>query len=93
MALTHNLLLIYEARLEREHGVTNTAEEDRRQARMQEADGSARQAGRALSPLLTRARRATQRSVKFIRWLHRARRKNLAEAGAVPRLAQLYAAL
>lgn len=93
VALTHNLLLIYEARLEREHGVTNTAEEDRRQERMQEAGRTARQAGRALSPLPGRARRATQRSVKLVRWLRQALRENLAEAGAVSRLAQLYASL
>lgn len=93
VALTHNLLLMYEARLEREHGVTNTAEDARRQERKREAGRTARQAGRALSPLLGRACRATQRSVKFMRWLRQALRENLAEACAVPRLTQLYASL
>jgi hypothetical protein len=93
VALTHNLLLLYEARLERAHGVRNTAEDDRRQERNREAERTARRAGRARSPLLGHAARATQRSVKFIRWLRQALRENLAEAGAVTRLAQLYAAL
>lgn len=73
--------------------MTNTAEDERRQERMRESGRTARQAGRALSPLLGRARRATQRSVKFIRWLRHALRENLAEAGAVKRLTQLYAVL
>lgn len=73
--------------------MTNTAEDARRQERNRVAGRLARQAGRALSPLLGRAQRATQRSVKFIRWLRQALRENLAEARAVPRLTQLYAAL
>ena len=93
VALPHNLLLLYEARLEREHGVTNTAEDERRQERKREAGRAARHAGRVLSPLLGRAQRATQRSVKFIRWLRQGLRENLAEACAVPRLTQLYASL
>ena len=36
---------------------------------------------------------ATQRSVKFIRWLRQALRENLAEANALPRLTQIYASL
>ena len=39
----------------------------------------------------TSLRRATQRSVKFLRWLRQALRENLAEEVAVPRLDQLYA--
>lgn len=93
VALTHNLLLMYEERLEREHGVTNTAEDDRRQERNREASRTARQSRHALSPLPGRAQRATQRSVKFLRWLRQALRENLAEACAVTRLAQLYATL
>ena len=37
VALTHNLLLIYETRRERKPGVTNTAEDDRRQERVRES--------------------------------------------------------
>ncbi|MCX7181005.1 MAG: transposase [Proteobacteria bacterium] len=93
VALTHNLLLRYEARLEREHGVNNAAEDQRRQKRLQELKQAARQTGSPLTTLRTGLRRATQRSVKFLRWLRQALRENLAETAAVPRLSQLYASL
>ena len=93
VALTHNLLLIYEARLEREHGVNNDAEDQRRQERCRETKQAARRTGRPLTTLRTGLRRATQRSVKFIRWLRQALRENLTEADAVPRLTHLYASL
>ena len=90
-ALTHNLLLLYEARLEAEHGVSKTAEDHRRQQRRQAAARLARQAGRLISSLRAGVQRATQRSVKFLRWLRYALRENLTEATAVPRLAHSYA--
>ena len=93
VALTHNLLLRYEARLEREHGLNNAAEDQRRQKRLQELKQAARQTGSPLTTLRTGLRRATQRSVKFLRWLRQALRENLAETAAVPRLSQLYASL
>ena len=93
VALTHNLLLLYEARLEREHGVSNAAEDRRRQGRHQAVRQATRRAGSPLTTLRTGLRRATQRSVKFLRWLRHALRENLAEATAVPRLTLLYAAL
>jgi len=93
VALTHNLMVIYEARLEEEHGVSNEAEDERRQQRVEQLKKSARRAGRELSSLRLDARRATQRSVKFVRWLRQALRENLAEGDAVPRLTSLYATL
>ena len=93
VALTHNLLLIYEARLEREHGLSHTAEDQRRRQRSREQERLARQAERPISSLRAGVQRATQRSVKFVRWLRHALRENLAEASAVARLAQLYASL
>ena len=69
MALTHNLLLLYEARLDREHGVSNVAEDQRRQERQREVKRATRRAGNQLTTLLTGLRRATQRPVKFLRWL------------------------
>ena len=83
--------MIYEARLERDHGVSNEAEDQRRQERCREAKQAARQTGSPLTTLRHELRRATQRSVKFLRWLRQALRENLAEEAAVPRLAQLYA--
>ena len=93
VALTHNLLLLYETRLEENHGVSNEAEDERRQERVKQLEKSARQAGREISSLRLSARRATQRSVKFVRWLRQALRENLAEGDAVPRLTSLYATL
>ena len=91
VALTHNLLLIYGARLEREHGLENAAEDRRRQERHREMENQARRTGRPPTTLRTGLRRATQCSVKFLRWLRHALRDNLAEAAALPRLAHLYA--
>jgi hypothetical protein len=93
VAITHNLMLIYESRLEKNHGVTNTAEDERRGKRSTEFAKTAMRAGRPASTLLLIARRATQRSVKFVRWLRHAIRENLAEDVAAPRLATLYATL
>lgn len=91
VALTSNLLLLYERRLEKDHGVTNEAEDRRREQRMGWAERAARMAGRAISRVLLRAREATQRSVKFIRWLRGALRDRHTEAAAVPQLKELYA--
>lgn len=93
VALAHNLLVLYERRLEREHGVTNEAEDRRRTSRQTELQANARVTGRAVSSLLLNARVATQRSVKFIRWLRHAIREKLTESTAVPRLRLLYAHL
>ena len=91
VALTSNLLLLYERRLEKDHGVTNEAENRRREQRMGWAERAARMAGRAISRALLRAREATQRSVKFIRWLRDALHRHLTEGAAVRRLKELYA--
>lgn len=93
IAIAHNLLLGYEQHLERHHRVTNTAEDKRRGQRSQRAEQACAQMGMPLSALVLGARRATQRSVKFIRWLRQAMRERLAEARAVARLKELYAAL
>jgi hypothetical protein len=93
IAITHNLLLHYEQQLEGQHGVTNHAEDQRRRERIQAAVAKCEKAGQSLSTLVTRARRATQRSVKFIRWVRQAIRDQAAEAVAVLRLRELYATL
>ena len=93
VALTHNLLLCYEQELERRHGITYHAEDQRRSKRMTACAQASRQAGHPLSTLVLKARRATQRSVKFIRWVRRSIRDRLAEATAVLHLRVLYASL
>ena len=72
VALSVNLLLLYERRLEATHGLRNEAEDRRRGKRARQVERLARAAGRPLSVVLLRARAATQRSVKLIRWLRSA---------------------
>jgi hypothetical protein len=93
IAITHNLLLRYEQDLEERHDVQNTAEDQRRSKRLESAERACTEIGWPISSLVLAARRATQRSVKFIRWLRYAIRERLAEAAAVARLKQLYAVL
>jgi hypothetical protein len=91
LAMTHNLLLLYEQTLETGHGISNQAEDHRRAQRIQGAARQCADAGTPLSDLVVRARRATQRSVKFVRWLRQSIRDQAAEAASVLRLASLYA--
>lgn len=93
IAITHNLLLMYEEDLAQRHEVQNTAEDQRRGQRVQAAERSCAEIGWPISPLVLATRRATQRSVKFIRWLRHAIRERLAEAAAIARLRDLYATL
>jgi hypothetical protein len=93
IALTHNLLVLYEQMLEAEHGVTNQAEDERRAQRAATLARQCTAAGQPLSALVLQARRATQRSVKFVRWIRQSIRDGATEALAVPRLVALYAAL
>jgi hypothetical protein len=93
VAITHNLLLLYEQTLETEHGVTNQAEDQRRTRRTEAAAQKCAAAGQLLSTLVLQARRTTQRSVKFVRWIRQSIRDQAAEATAVLRLKALYATL
>ena len=93
IAITHNLLLCYEQDLEDRHDVQNTAEDERRNKRVKAAERACATIKWAISSLVLAPRRATQRSVKFIRWLRHAVRERLAETIAVAQLRQLYAVL
>ncbi len=93
IAITHNLLIGYEQRLEKRHAVTNQAEDRRRAQRTQAAQEKCAEMGQPLSELVIRAQRATQRSVKFVRWVRQSIRDRVAETAAVLRLNALYAAL
>lgn len=93
LALTHNLLLLYEQTLEIQHGIKNHAEDKRRSQRLVECAHASAAAGQPLSTLLLQARRATQRSLKFIRWVRMSIRDRVAEATAVLHLKALYANL
>ena len=93
IAITHNLLLLYEQVLETQHGVTNQAEDQRRAKQNQVAAQKCAAAGHLLSTLMQQARRTTQRSVKFVRWVRQSLHAQATEASAVLRLKVLYAIL
>lgn len=93
IAITHNLLLAYEQELEARHDADYTAEDQRRSQRIQWARKTGAGKGLPVASLLLEMRRASQRSVKFIRWLRQALRDRLTEALAVARLKALYATL
>lgn len=69
IALTLNLLLIFERTLEAEEGITDEKVQKLRRERLEKDLAKAADEGRKLSSMLTAPKRATQRSVQFIRWL------------------------
>ena len=91
ITLTHTLLLLYEQELERRPGVRNQAEDRRRSQRAEQAEQVCAKKETPLTTLVWQARRATQRSVKFIRWLRQSLRDNAAETTAILRLKASYA--
>jgi hypothetical protein len=93
LAMTHNLMRIYQSRLGSGHGVEDRAEIRRRTGRIEQLNQSAKAHQRTPSSLLLRLREATQLSVKFIRWLRQSIRDQATEDAAVPRLNALLASL
>lgn len=93
VALTYNLLVLYERRIEAAHDIHNRPEDERRAKRISTLEEISTAAGRAMSSLLRTGRDATQRSVKFIRWLRSSLRDRLTEEAAVVHLRRLYATL
>jgi hypothetical protein len=91
--MTHNLLRLYEHRLEIGRGIENLGEDRRRAARTAEAEQRCGKEGKAVSTLVTAARRASQCSVKFVRWLRQSLRDCATEAATAARLRVLYATL
>jgi hypothetical protein len=69
LCLAYNLIVLEDDRLRREHAVTNTAENRRREKRLQTLEQKAAAGGRQLSAMQKTILRTTQRSVKFVRWL------------------------
>ncbi len=93
IAITHNLLLIYEQQLQEQHGVKNEAEDKRRAQRVDKARRGCAAMDQPVNSFIAQAQGATQRSVKLIRWLRDAIHTGLAETTAVPQLKVLYARL
>jgi hypothetical protein len=70
VALVHNLMLIFEAKVEREHGIRDVKVEKKYQKSLEKRAESAREQGRRLPRMIALLRtRATQFSCQFIRWL------------------------
>ncbi len=69
LSITHNLLVLLENRLETNEGIKDAKVLRKRADREAKDAAKAREAGRLMNPLLSIARRATQRSLQFLRWL------------------------
>jgi len=69
IALAYNLLLIFERHLEKEEGIIDEKIKRKRQAKLKDDIAKAAKANRKMSTMLTAPKRATQRSLQFIRWL------------------------
>ena len=68
VCITHNLMLILEGCIEKE-GIGNEIENNRRNMRLVKALAGSKISADKLPAFLKQPKRATQRSVKFIRWL------------------------
>ena len=93
LCMAHNLMILCEAELEREHGVRNEAELARRAQRLEKEEKRLAKK-RLVMPMLVRAlQRLTVRSVKFIRWLRVQLFGKLQHGPEIAALRQLYAVL
>jgi hypothetical protein len=91
ICLAHNLMLIFDRYLE-QNGIENKKENDRRKARLDKALKNISGIDRKKLPLfLTTPKQATQRSVKFIRWLRNHLFINTSWAEAMGSLRRIYA--
>ena len=69
MALTHNLTLLLERKIESEEGISDTKIEKKRKRRIEEDRQTIQKSGRKENPLVTQPYKAVQRSFQFLRWL------------------------
>jgi hypothetical protein len=69
LCMAHNLMVLCEGDLEREHGVRNEAELARRAQRLEKEEERLAKSNEKLPVLVRALQRLTVRSVKFIRWL------------------------
>ena len=90
LCLTHNLMVLQEEELRREHGLTNKAEDRRRAKRLAAEKEAVTQAGRVLPPLREALQRCTQRTVKFVRWLRSYLLRDVPYASMLDALRKVY---
>jgi hypothetical protein len=69
LALAHNLMLRFERDLADQHGIVDEKMLIERQAQLAAHADRAKHAGRQINPLLISAKKPTQRSLQFLRWL------------------------
>ena len=93
IAMTHNLMVLLEGQVQDAHRLLPENDAKRRNARSTQAEKIARARGAKLSPLVRRLLlKATQRGLRFIRWLRHMIARNasleiaLAKLGAIWRL-------
>lgn len=90
VCISHNLMLLLEGCLEKE-GIENEIENNRRNKRLKKALTSSKISIDKLPIILKQPKRATQRSVKFIRWLRNHLYINTSWREALGSLKRVYA--
>jgi hypothetical protein len=93
VCMAHNLMVLCEARIEREHGVRNEAEKKRRAERLEKERQRLAKTNRVIPAFVCACQRLTVRSVKFIRWLCVELFTPLRQQPNIDALRQLYATL
>jgi hypothetical protein len=91
VCMAHNLMLILEGCIEKE-GIRNGIENNRRNKRLENILASCKTGNKKLPDFLIQPKRATQRSVKFIRWLRNHLFMNTSWREALGPLQRIYAA-
>jgi hypothetical protein len=91
VCIAHNLMLILEGCIEKE-GIKNDIEDNRRNKRLEKILAKSRARKKTLPDFLSQPKKATQRSVKFIRWLRNHLFVNTSWREALGPLQRIYAA-
>jgi hypothetical protein len=91
VCIAHNLMLILEGCIVKE-GIANEIEDNRRKKRLEVALAKSKTDNKKLPDFLVLPKRATQRSVKFIRWLRNHLFINTSWREALGPLQRIYAA-
>jgi hypothetical protein len=91
VCIAHNLMLILEGCIGKE-GIGNEIENDRRRKRLDKVLANSNAGDKKLPDFLIQPKRATQRSVKFIRWLRNHLFMNTSWREALGPLQRIYAA-
>lgn len=93
LCLLHNLMVLLEAKVEREEGIRNDPELARRAKRLAQVQDQVAQQGEKLPLVYTALQRLTQRGVKWIRWLCNHLFGNVSWAKALAALRRIYQSL